>query len=115
MNNVDQKEDEMFKWVCKKWEIMFLSFALLLCFAISAEADIVQGQVHDRTGQFQPGYQITIKDQNGNIVKTVTTDAGDGSYRVFLPPCSYIVEFRNLRGLITSYPNPYYQDIYLER
>ncbi len=103
----------MFKCIYKKWKFVSLSFVLLLCLAISAEADIVQGRVYDRTGRFRPGNQITIKDQNGNIVKKVTTDAENGRYRVFLPPGSYIVEYDNLRGLITSYPNPYYQDIFL--
>ncbi len=105
----------MSKWVCKKWTIVFLSFAFLLCLAISSEADMVYGRVYDRTGKFLPDRQITIKDQNGNIVKTVRTDRKDGSYRVFLDVGSYIVESDALRGSITSYPEPRYQDIYLEQ
>ncbi len=117
----DKKEDEMFKWVCKKWKIMFLAFALLLCFAISAEADIVYGRVYDDTGTLLRDVQIKIigKDQNGNVFTVAVTTNRDGSYKVFIPPGAHKVEFTKgidkLEAWILSYPEPFHQDIYLKK
>ncbi len=117
----DKKEDEMSKWFYKKWKIMFLSFALLLCFAISAEADIVYGRVYDDSGALLRDIQIKIigKDQNGNVFTVAVTTNRDGSYKVFIPPGAHKVEFTRgidkLEAWILSYPEPFHQDIYLKK
>ncbi len=99
----------------------WFTVVLVLCFALSAEADIVYGRVYDATKKyFQPGDSITISrtDANGNLISvTAKTDKKDGGYSVSLPPGAYDVEFRKndkiLKGKIQSFPRPNHQDIHL--
>jgi len=117
----DKREDEMSKWFYKKWKFVSISFALLLCFVISAEADIVYGRVYDNTGALLCDVQIKItgKDQNGNVFTVAVTTNRDGSYKVFIPPGAHKVEFTKgidkLEAWILSYPEPFHQDIYLKK
>lgn len=107
--------------VCKKWKIVSLSFALLLCLAISAEADSVYGRVYDDTGMLLHNVQIRItgKDQNGNDFTATVTTTKDGSYKVFIPPGAHKAEYTRgavkLGAWILSYPEPFHQDIYLKK
>lgn len=110
------------EWVCTKWIIVCLAFTLAFCLAIPAEADMVYGRVYDETGRLQCGEKFTIKgkDPNGNIFSVeVSTDKGDGSYRISIPPGTYKVEFiknnDTLEAWIQSFPQPIRQDIYLKK
>lgn len=103
-----------------KWKVGWLAITLIFFFALSAEADIVSGRVHDSTRTFRAGDEITIsgKDPNGNLISVrARTDAKDGSYRISLPPGIYEVEFKKdnktLKGKIQSFPRPIQQDIFL--
>jgi hypothetical protein len=102
------------------WRVGWLVFVLILFLALSAEADTISGRVYDSTHTFRPGDEITIsgRDPNGNFISVkVQTDKKDGSYRVFLPPGTYEVEFKKdnkiLKGKIQSFPQPIQQNIYL--
>jgi hypothetical protein len=107
--------------VCLAGRATGFSMVLVLCFTLSAEADIVYGRVYDATNKyFQPGDNITISrtDPNGNLLSvTAKTDKKDGGYSVTLPPGTYDVEFKKndktLRGKIQSFPRPNRQDIHL--
>ena len=103
-----------------KWKVGWLAIIFIFFFTISAEADMVSGRVYDKTRTFRPGDEITIsgRDPNGNLISVkARTDAKDGSYKLFLPPGAYEVEFKKdnktLRGKIQSFPQPIQQNIYL--
>ncbi len=105
---------------CFKSKVGWLVIVFISLSTISAEAEIVSGRIYDATRTFRVGDEITIfgKDPRGNLISVkAPTDKRDGSYRVFLPPGTYDVEFKKgnktLRGKIQSFPQPVQQDIYL--
>ncbi len=116
-----QRVKPNFPSLCPGGKTAWFTIVLVLCFTLSAEADIVYGRVYDATKRyFQPGDSITISrtDANGNLISvTAKTDRKDGGYRVSLPPGAYDVEFKKngktLKGKIQSFPRPNRQDIHL--
>jgi hypothetical protein len=53
---------------------------------------VIHGHITDQTGALIPGAQITIQDASGNVVKTVTADAGGAYEARGLAPGSYTVK-----------------------
>jgi hypothetical protein len=108
----------MFKWFCKKWIIVPLSFVFLLFFAISAEAGMVYGRVYLIGGNFPPNEMFTLEDERGSPPIRVSTD-GYGNYRLTIPDGHYTARYTardgEWRGEVWSYPDPIRMDIYMRR
>ncbi len=98
-----------------RWVTAGMALALVLCFAISAHANVVFGQVFDENNNPKPDAAFTVKDSSGQVVKDVKTDKA-GNYNVFLPkPGMYIAEFAAGKKVkILSQPEPVKQDIHLK-
>jgi hypothetical protein len=105
------------EWVCKKWKIVSLSFAIVLYFVISAEAGMVYGHLYGAEGYFQPSDTFTLTEEKGNRF-SVTTDENKG-YSINIPPGIYKVEFKKggnvWEAWIQSLPDAVGQDIYLQK
>lgn len=107
----------MFRTVWNRWWVIGIGLCLAtvpaLCLPGPADAGLVSGRVSDATGKFQLGSTFNVRTADGKIVP-VNTD-NTGTYRVFLPPGIYTVEFPDGRKAeILSHPEPIKQDIHLK-
>lgn len=106
------------RWTYSRWTVISVAVAVLLCFSIYAQADLVYGRVYGAGGKFPPGGSFTITNKEDGKVYTVKTDKNKG-YSIFLPPGIYSVEFidkddTRWEAEIRSVNEPIQQDIYLK-
>lgn len=106
-------------WLGSRWTVVSVTVALLLCFAIYAEADLVYGRVYGAEGKFPPEGTFTLTNKEDEKTYTVKTDK-DKSYSIFLPPGIYRVKFVDEDDIewqaeIRSVEDPIQQDINLKR
>ena len=106
-------------WTYSRWTVVSVAVALLLCFAIYAQADLVYGRVYGAEGNFPPEGTFTLTNNEDENVYQVITDENRG-YSIFLPPGIYSVEFIDGDDIrweaeIRSVNDPIQQDIHLER
>jgi len=106
------------KGECTRGVILSVTFALLLCFAISLEADMVYGRVYGAEGKFKGGDKITLTNKEDETPYNVETDKYK-RYSIFLPPGIYEVKFvkdnETWTAEIRSVTEPLRQDIYLKK